>query len=108
MRFVLPAILTAASLFLITAGAQETFKKDKDKDKEEKKETKSVYEVGGKTLDQWVKEIHSVDPSKREAAMRMVLLFGDKSTKALPAILSELNKHTPNSPIDLSVRVSGT
>ena len=65
-------------------------------------------EVMGKRFTDWVKEIHAVDPSRREEAMKTILLFGpDKAYEAVPEILKELSKHK-KFPVDLSVRVNGT
>jgi HEAT repeat protein len=99
MRFALFAL--AGSLVVCAAAAgQDTKKNDAPTE---------VKEVAGKTLEQWIKEIHGPDPSKREHAMRMVLGFGQaKSQRAVPAILDELKKHKPLEPIDLSVRIAGT
>jgi hypothetical protein len=47
-------------------------------------------EVGGKTLDQWVKEIKNSDPSVQETAMRVVPYFGQKAGSAAPALIARL------------------
>ena len=100
--------LTAAFALGLTAGAQDAKKKD-DKESSFKDRPPEITEVGGKGIEQWVKEIASKDPSKRETAMRTVLLFGpDKAYQAVPTLLQELKKHTDRTPIDLSVRLSGT
>jgi HEAT repeat protein len=49
-------------------------------------------EIGGKTLDQWIKEIKSPDPSNRELAMRAVPYFGSKAKAAAPALASRLGR----------------
>ena len=56
-----------------------------------------------------MKELASEDPSRREAAMKAITLFGpNKSYEAVPAIIAWMNKHKPpNDPIDLSMRVNG-
>ena len=65
-------------------------------------------EVMGKSFKEWVKDIHAVDPTRREEAMKAILLFGpNKSYEAVPDLLKELSKHR-KSPVDLSVRVNGT
>ncbi len=93
--------------FVLAGQAQEPKKKDDKKDPPSEKEF-VVHDIGGKSLDQWIDEISSKDPSKREAAMRTVLGFGpEKSQKALPALVAELKKHTLSSPIDISGRLSG-
>ncbi len=49
-------------------------------------------EVGGKSLQQWIKEINSNDPSMRKSAIVAVRAFGPTSRQAIPAILNELRK----------------
>ena len=71
------------------------------------KEGKEPTEVGGRTFEQWTKDITHKDPSKREQALRAVLGFGpEKAYEAVPAMLLELRRHTPDYPIDTSVRVN--
>src|SRR5437763_366059 len=111
MRLALFA-LTAALFVCATTVGQDAGKKEfkpgigggSEKDTEEKQ----ITEVAGKNLDQWIKEIGSIDPSRREQARRMVLVFGAKrAQRAVPILLKELGKHTNKRPIDVSVRVSG-
>lgn len=67
-----------------------------------------ITEVSGRSLEYWIKEIQNVDPSRRETALRAVVLFGpDRAYQAVPVIIAELKKHTLNKPIDMSVRVNG-
>lgn len=105
MRYLLFVLVAAAAL--APAGAQEF--KVKDEKKDDKKEVlTTVSEIAGKGIEQWIKEIGSKDPSKRENAMRTVLLFGPaKAYQAVPALIAELKRHSATSPIDMSVRVSG-
>jgi HEAT repeat protein len=66
-----------------------------------------VTEVGGRSFEQWMKEITHKDPSKRENAIRSVMAFGpERAAEAMPALLAELRRHTPGAPIDTSVRVN--
>jgi HEAT repeat protein len=66
-----------------------------------------VKEVGGKTLTQWAKEINARDPSRRENAIRTVLMFGpERAAKAVPTLLAGLSQDTAENPIDLSVRTT--
>jgi HEAT repeat protein len=108
MRHVL-LVLVAACCGTLPLSAQ--VKDDpKDDKKDDKKEvvTAPVTEIAGKGLEQWIKEIGSTDPSKRENAMRTVLLFGpQKAYAAVPALIAQLKKHTPKNPIDLTVRSTG-
>jgi HEAT repeat protein len=104
MRLALSALL--GLLFVCAAGVGQDTKKKDDPTKETE-----INEIAGKNLSQWIEEIHTSDPSKREHAMRMVIGFGQaKSQKAAPAIIEELKKHKPStgSSIDLSVRIAGT
>jgi HEAT repeat protein len=59
-------------------------------------------QVGGKNLDQWIKEIDSPDPSHRVQAITTVLLFGPSAKKAIPALVRQL-KNTYN---DLAPRAN--
>src|SRR5581483_1138169 len=108
MRNVLFALVAALGC-AVAAGAQGIkAEARKDEGKEPKSLLDTITQVGGKSLEQWIKEIHSSDPSRREAAMRTILMFGPpQAAKAVPDLLKELKKHTPTTPIDLSVRVSG-
>lgn len=118
MRYWLLGVVIA--LCVVTAGiSQDTKKKEKeplgkekdkgkDKDKDKKPPESEITEVLGKTFKEWQKQIHDADPSRRETAITSVLKFGPtKAYDALPDILAELKKHTPNKPVDLSVRVNG-
>jgi HEAT repeat protein len=71
------------------------------------KESKEVTDVAGRKLDDWIKDITHKDPSKRETAILSVLGFGpEKAYQAVPAMLTELRRHSPEYPIDTSVRVN--
>ena len=107
MRYCLFSLVLA--IFVVAIGdAQEKKKKPKEGDKSSVPEVKEVTEVAGKGLDQWIKEIHSTDPTRREIGMKMVLGFGpDKAYTAVPDILTDLEKHKKVTQ-DLSVRVNGT
>jgi hypothetical protein len=47
-------------------------------------------ELGGKSLDEWIKEIKNPDPSVQETAMRIVPFFGAKARAAAPALVERL------------------
>lgn len=47
-------------------------------------------QVGGKTLDQWIKEIEDPDPSHRQMAISQVLQFGPNAKKAIPALIKQV------------------
>jgi HEAT repeat protein len=60
--------------------------------------------IGNKTFEQCLKEFKHGDVSKREAAIRFVLLFPPEfQVRAIPALVAELQKPQPT---DLSVRTS--
>jgi HEAT repeat protein len=110
--------LTAGALVCASGFGQDGKKKEvppgtagpagKDEKSDSMKKAPEITEVGGKSLDQWIKETSAKDPSKRENAMRMILNFGpEKAQQAVPAIIAQLKKHSPSTPIDLSARVSG-
>src|SRR6476661_8072435 len=98
MRLTLFALAAAAVLGLsVVAQETKTDPKADSKSKSEMKEKSSlkdappeITEVAGKSLAQWIKEISSKDPSKREAAIRTVLLFGpEQAYQAVPVLLQE-------------------
>lgn len=83
-------------------------KKDPQKVESKTPEFKEPKDIGGKSFDVWRKEIKSPDPSKREAAMKMILGFGpNKCYEVVPDLIGELKKHKPLTPIDLAVRING-
>ncbi len=98
----------AVVLFTVVCSeSQETKKKDTDPGKESKAEPTEPTEYLGKSFDAWRKDITSDDPSKREMAMKAMLMFGlPKATEAMPDIIADLARHK-NTPLDLSVRVNG-
>lgn len=93
-------------LFLLdtpSARAQES--------KEKEKEPANIppAEIGGRSIEQWIKDIHSKDRSKGETAIQTVLLFGpDRAAEALPVLIGELKRHTSFVTVDVSIRVNAT
>src|SRR6516225_5877902 len=60
---------------------------------------KSPDTIGGKYLKDWIKEISSPDPSRRENAIRTVVLFGAyASQEALPALMERIERDNDTSP----------
>jgi hypothetical protein len=49
-------------------------------------------EVGGRSLEEWIKEIDNPDPSIREQAIQTVLHFGPSATKAIPMITGQVQR----------------
>jgi hypothetical protein len=57
-------------------------------------------QIAGRTLEDWIKDIDSPDPSVREEAIKTVLQFGPSARKAIPAItrqVKQLNDIGPQS-----------
>ncbi|MEI7683450.1 MAG: HEAT repeat domain-containing protein [Planctomycetota bacterium] len=74
------------------------------KPKEAAKPAVDASKIAGKSFEQWLKEIATKDPSKRETAIRAVCSFPPEiAIKAIPTLLFELRKHS-TAPVDLSVR----
>jgi HEAT repeat protein len=64
-------------------------------------------EINGKTLATWIKLIPSKDRSLTKTAVESIVLYGaDLAEQAVPTMIKELNKHTVNTPIDISVRTT--
>jgi HEAT repeat protein len=88
MRF--SSFCLAAGLLVLgptlAMGASE--KPDKE-DSKSSKESSIPKEVGGKTIEQWIKEMSDLDPSVREAAIQAVVQFGPGARKAVPALITE-------------------
>ncbi len=67
-----------------------------------------INQIGGKSLEEWIKEITSKDPSKGEKAIRTILLFGpDRAVDAVPILISQLKKHPKVVILDSRFRVHG-
>src|SRR5205809_5383555 len=99
---VIGGLPAALCIFSFAVNAQE-FGKDR------KEKSSQIQEIGGKTIEQWIKDISGKDRSKGEHAIQMVMGFPpDQAYAAVPALLGELNKHKPGFPIDLSIRVNPT
>jgi HEAT repeat protein len=50
-------------------------------------------EIAGKTLKQWMADLHHADPSVREMAIQAVTYFGKPSKAAVPALVDVLKKN---------------
>jgi HEAT repeat protein len=105
MRFV---TLFVSGLLVFCVGPGPARSQDKAPDKTEN--PPEITEVGGRPIEEWIKDISARDRSKGEAAIRTVLLFGpDRAYQAVPAILHELEKHKPPGVLlDTSIRINGT
>lgn len=49
-------------------------------------------EIAGRNLDQWIKDIDSLDPSIRTLAIRTVPNFGPSCKRAIPAVIRQITK----------------
>jgi len=105
MRTLLTLALTALVLTLpaLLAPAQQKADPPVEKKKDSSSESETQYpdKVTGKTLDQWIKELHSIDPGVREHAVRTLLLFGPKASRAVPDVI-----HMADQDHDISPRVN--
>jgi HEAT repeat protein len=95
-------------------GPVQDPKKEPKKDEEPKGKTPEDYAselstLGGRTIDEWVRDIASKDPSKVENALRTVILFPPSlSHRAVPEIVKVLNRNpTALFLTDFSTRVNG-
>jgi HEAT repeat protein len=61
-------------------------------------ESSSLVKMGGKTLDEWIGEMKSGDPSRRAAAVMAVPNFGKDSTRAVNALLDRVRGDRDVSP----------
>ncbi len=55
-------------------------------------------QVGGRTLEEWIKDIHDTDPSVRARAIQVVVEFGPAARKAIPAITQQVKQLNDLSP----------
>ena len=100
MRWLCRLMLTFSSLVWQSTPLQS----------QEKNIETPVTMVAGRTIEYWISEIPSVDPSKSENALRAVMLFGpERAYQAVPVIIDVLRKHSPSTKkhVDDSVRVNG-
>ncbi len=68
-----------------------------------------LQEIGGKGIEQWIKEISSKDRSKGENAIRTVLVFGaERAYEAVPVLIKELKRQRGGIVVDVSIRVNAT
>ncbi len=55
-----------------------------------------VNEVGGKTLEQWMRELKNPDPSVRTQAILHIVQFGDQAAQAVPLIIDRCRDRDPS------------
>lgn len=74
---------------------------------QKKQDTSKIQVIDGKTIEEWIKLIHSKDRSKGEMAIRTILQYPpERAYQAIPDLLAELKKHTASSQLDISIRVN--
>jgi HEAT repeat protein len=56
-------------------------------------------EIGGKSLDQWIKDVEDRDPSVREQAIKMVAMLGPQAKRAAPALIRQMQPPNDLSPM---------
>jgi HEAT repeat protein len=102
MRFLL---ILAAGIVLFLGTSSVPAQKVNKEDKKPAADTQ-IQVLGGKTLEQWIKEIKSPDRSRGENAIRTIQGFGpDRAYEAVPALIAELKKQT-HGKIRLDVSIS--
>jgi HEAT repeat protein len=66
---------------------------DKKPDSKPAKEKPSqISEIGGKKLQEWIKEIDDRDPSIRENAIRTIVMFGPAAGEAAPTLIKHVDQ----------------
>jgi HEAT repeat protein len=113
MRIIILTGIALAALLVSIPGfaAKNKVKQDsndppkvqaKDKGKEESSYFK---EIGGKNLDQWMKDLKTTDPGVYENAIRTIALFGPRAKAAIPTVIAKL-KSPYAYQLDVSVKVN--
>jgi HEAT repeat protein len=90
-------LLLAASFGLLDA---QTKPPEPGKGEPKDKGDGPLDKIGGKTLDQWIADLKSIDPSTREVALQTLPVFSSLARKAIPQIVDRLGD------VDASVRVN--
>jgi HEAT repeat protein len=115
MRIIILTAIALAALLVSIPGfaAKKAVKQDNNdplpnkvqaKDKG-KQESSYFKEIGGKNLDQWMKELKSRDPGVYENAIRTIVLFGPRAKTAIPIVIAKL-KSPYAYQLDVSVKVN--
>jgi HEAT repeat protein len=104
MRFL---FMLGAGIVLFLGTSSVPAQKAKDQEKKPIIDTQ-IQDIGGKTLEQWIKEIPSLDRSRGENAIRTVLAFGpDRAFEAVHVLVAELKRQTHgNARLDVSITVN--
>lgn len=64
-------------------------------------------QVGGKTLDEWIRQIDHPDPGTREEAIRTVVMFGPSARRAIPTLVRQVSNQNDHSPLASAIVVLG-
>jgi HEAT repeat protein len=97
MRIAITAIVGA--LFFVTASAQA----QPSGNSTASMSTTPPNEIGGKTLDEWIRQIDNPDPSVREHAIRCVMLFGPSARRAIPSLVRQVRNDNDYSPLSNAI-----
>jgi HEAT repeat protein len=99
MRILFVLLIGLSLIGKTGAGADD----GKDKDKP----SPSPSQVRGKSLEHWIKDIHSRDRSKGETAIQAVLAFGpERAYEALPVLIGELKRSASLVNVDVGIRMN--
>jgi HEAT repeat protein len=92
MRSVRSILMTLLALLLLASSVSS---QTKDKEKDTKKEpSKLPTEIGGKTMDTWMKELHHPsDPAVKQTAIQTIVHFGPPAKKAIPTLITLLSDY---------------
>jgi HEAT repeat protein len=115
MRHLLLSALALLALLVGQLGAAD--KKKARSSNDNKKPARSsndnsrmpekVTEIGGKTIEQWLRDLSSTDPAVVENAIRTVVLFShDDAKKAVPILLKKLKLYELDSSIKVNIIIA--
>jgi HEAT repeat protein len=107
LSFLAATLLAFAAGAVVTTAAQKPGTKDGKFDPTDtKKAPAEITDIGGKSLDEWIKAIGSSDRSESSVAIKTILMFPpEQARKAIPVLIGELKKHKKRA-VDASVRVN--
>src|SRR5205807_9310773 len=104
------SVIALLFLFLGTDGntAEKKATKPKQNGQNSKlpSKTSHVTEIGGKTLDHWLKDLERRDPGVVENALRTIVLFGERARTAIPIVLAKVATSDRAHSLDVSIKVN--
>jgi HEAT repeat protein len=104
----LSVLALTALLFLVSApegASKKKTKKDPKKGAEMDNAASQATPIGGKTFDQWLKDLDDPDPSVQENAIRTILLYGRSARGAVPKFI-KMAKYRRGYVPDVSTKVN--